>query len=98
MTKADELAHEEAEEILEHVEGSARSRRHERLSRLREQASVEMDHEDEDQRAGTAKNERQDSSAPSDTGSQNAAEANLVADEEESIVGRCFVCRLRTMG
>lgn len=42
LSKADELAAEEAEEILEHVEGSARSRRHERLSRLREQASIDV--------------------------------------------------------
>lgn len=42
LSKADELAADEAEEILEHLEGSARSKRHERLSRLREQSHIEM--------------------------------------------------------
>ena len=42
LSKADELAADEAEEILEHLGGSERSKRHERLSRLREQSHIEI--------------------------------------------------------
>jgi hypothetical protein len=60
LSKADELAADEAEEILEHLVGSARSKRHERLSRLRERgdSSVEIGDEivvgdrDDDERDG----------------------------------------------
>ena len=45
LSKADELAADEAEEILEHLQGSARSKRHERLSRLREQSHVSIEDE-----------------------------------------------------
>lgn len=77
MSKADELAAEEAEEILEHVEGSARSRRHARLSRLRERPLIELG--DEVSPSGSVGEEPSD--FPPGTGN-GGDESNADEDEE----------------